>query len=307
MSADALAVDDTAFSYLPRRPVLKIGVVSPGNVALERALRLLPRVEVVSMPPSRYRERADVDVWVFDRYAPRRAPALPSLLFRPPPVQWLPASVGTRPEAAASTWLRNHPLTEGLSLRDVVVRHVQTPRADARFEIIAADAKGGPLIVATTQGIRQVDTLFALDDSNLSLQSGFPVFLANVLDWLSGEPRPVQVGIGRVTLPLPAAKVLDLQGQPVPSRSVIGGTLLDVQHPGFFVALAAEGHIPIAANVADPSITRINDSSLAEWSPAAVRPAPAGILRGETWLPLLAIAALLMALEWWTFNRRLTV
>ncbi|PWT72082.1 MAG: hypothetical protein C5B46_07245, partial [Proteobacteria bacterium] len=77
MGADALAVDDTAFSYLPHRRVLKVGVVSPGNVVLERALRLLPRVEVVSMPPSRYREGADVDAWVFDRYAPRRAPALP--------------------------------------------------------------------------------------------------------------------------------------------------------------------------------------------------------------------------------------
>ena len=307
MAGDAMSVDDAAFSYLPLRRVLRVGLVSSGNATLERSLRLLPRVELAVIPPGRYGARSGTDVWVLDRYAPKQAPVLPALLFRPSRVEWLPAIEGVRGEAAVSAWMRGHPLTDGLSLRDVLIRSALIPHTDSRFEVIAADAERRALILASVRGPRRVEALFALDDSNLSLQPGFPVLLANALDWLTGDPRPLQVGVGPVELPVRAAKVLDLQGRAIPVRELPDGTLFEARQPGFFTAVAAEGRVPVAVSVADPALTRINASRLAELPPAPPQLAIPTAWRTQAWVLLLFAAAMLLTLEWWTFNRRLTV
>ena len=306
MAGDALLIDDVAYSYLPPRRVLHVGLVTAGNAALERSLRLLPRVEVSVVAPGRYRERGGVDAWVFDRFAPRRAPVSPSLLFRPSPVAWLPAVDGYRDAAAVSAWVRSHALTDGLSLRDVLVRRSLATRADARFESIASDAEHHPLILASLSGPRRVEAAFALDDSNLSLQPGFPVFLSNALDWMTGEPPVLQAALGAVEIPLRADKVLDMQGRPVASRALPAATLVEVRQPGFLTAIASDYRLPVAVSALDPAVTDVNASRLAERS-AAPRATASMRWAMEAWLLLLLVAAMLLVLEWWTFNRRLTV
>jgi hypothetical protein len=302
---DAFAADDVAYSYLPASKAIRVGLVTAGDSFLERSLRLLPRTQLRIVPARRVSARSGVDVWVFDRYAPAQPPGVPTLLFRPPHADWLPASDGDLGATAVTAWVRGHPVTDGLSLRDVLAEHALAIRAGGRTQVLATDASRRPLILASASGLRWVEVAFSLEDSNLPLQAGFPVFLSNVVDWMTGEPLALKSGPALVQLPLTGAKVLDLQGHTVATREVAGATLVEVERPGLYTATARDRRVRLAVNVADPAVTAVNASRLAP-EPAA----PGLQARHWTvnpWLALLLAAALLLVLEWWTYNRRLTV
>ena len=306
MAGDALSADDVAFSFARGHHMRRVILVTSGNPTLERSLRLLPRVQLTVIAPGRYTDRGGVDVWVFDRYAPPQPPAAPALAFRPSRVDWLPAARGDTGETSVSAWVRGHPLTEGLSLQDVIVSNALVARDVNRFEVICADAQRRPLILASLHGPRRVDATFALDDSNLPQQAGFPVLLSNALEWLAGESRSVQARVGLIEVPVPAAKVLDLQGHAVPTRPLPGATLIEAWEPGFLTATAIDRRVRVAVSVLDPAATNINASRFAD-TPAAPTFVSEPRWRVEVWAALLLAAALLLVLEWWTFNRRLTV
>lgn len=307
MQYDALQVDDVAYSFLPGSRSIRVGLVTAGNPFLERSLRLLPRVQVVVTSPAGLRARSGVDAWVFDRYAPKQPPGAPALLFRPSRVDWLPAAAGDLGETAVSAWVRGHPVTDGLSLRDVLAGHALAIRAGADSQVIATDARRRPLILASVSGPRWVEVAFALEDSNLPLQAGFPVLLSNVLNWMTVEPLAVQAGLGLVQLPVAGAKVLDLQGQKIATRDVPGATLIEAQQPGFYTAIAPDRRVRVAVNVADPAATAVNSSRLAAQPAAPAPTASAARWAANPWFALLLIAAVLIVLEWWTYNRRITV
>jgi Ca-activated chloride channel family protein len=307
MQYDALQVDDVAYSFAPGKKSIRVGLVTTGNAFLERSLRLLPRVQVVVTSPAGFSARSGVDAWVFDRYAPKHAPGAPALLIRPSRVDWLPAAAGDLGETAVSAWVRGHPVTDGLSLRDVLAGHALAIRAGADSQVIATDARGRPLILASVSGQRWVEVAFALEDSNLPLQAGFPVLLSNVLNWMTGEPLAMQAGLGLVQLPVAGAKVLDVQGQKVATREVPGATLIEAEQPGFYTAIALDRRLRVAVNVADPAVTAVNSGRLAAERAAPAPPASAARWAANPWSALLLIAALLLVLEWWTYNWRITV
>jgi hypothetical protein len=306
MQYDALQVDDVAYSFLPGKKSIRVGLVTTGNPFLERSLRLLPRVQLVVTPPAGFSARGGVDAWVFDRYAPKQPPGAPALLFRPARVDWLPTASGDLGETAVSAWARGHPVTDGLSLRDVRAEHALAIRVGTGAQVIATDAGRHPLILASVSD-NVVEVAFALEDSNLPLQAGFPVLLSNALSWMTGEPLAVQAGLGLVQLPVAGAKVLDLRGQKVATREVPGATLIEVEQPGFYTAIAPDRRVRVAVNVADAAVTAINSGRLAAQPIALAPPDNAARWAANPWSALLLIAALLLVLEWWAYNRRVTV
>ncbi len=304
---DALPIDDVAFSFLPNRRAIHIALVTAGNPALERSLRLLPRVELTVMTPQRFSARTGIDAWVFDRYAPREMPNAPALLFRPSRVDWLPRPTGDTGETTVSAWSNSHPITDSLSLRDVLAQRALAIRDGAHASVIATDASRRPLILASASGPRWIEVAFALEDSNLPLQSAFPVFLNNAINWMTGEPLALQAGLGLIELPLADARVLDLSGEKVATRQVPGATLIEAAQPGFYTGFAADRRVRMAANVLDPHVTRVNDSALAARPPSPPSANATARIAAAPWTTLLVIAALLLAFEWWTYNRRFTL
>jgi len=307
MPDDALALDDVAYSFVPARKSVRVGLVTTGNAPLERSLRLLPHVQVITLTPGGFRSRSGVDAWVFDRYAPKEPPGAPALLFRPSKVGWLPAPGGDIGETSIAVWVHGHPLTEGLSLRDVFAAHAMAPRADKGIQVIATDARRRALILASSAGPRWVEVAFALDDSNLPLQAGFPVFLSNALNWMTREPLALHAGLGLVQLPVREAKVLDLHGQKVATHEVPGATLIQADEPGFYTAIAPDQRVRVAVNVTDAAVTAVNASRLAGESTASVASASSRRWATSPWLALLLLAAALLVIEWWAYNRRMTV
>ncbi len=308
-ASDAFEPDNTAFSFVPAKSVIRVALVTRGNPVLERALRLQPRLQLTVVSSAKLTEGDGFDAVILDRIAPARPLAFPALLIRPERADGFPASVGELHEASINIWDERHPVMEHLSLRDVVVERAMKWRMSdltkARAVVLASDADKGPLIVAAAGEPRWVATTFDLSDSNLPLQAGFPVLLANAMQWLTGEPQALVRSPGWVEVPAPRGRVLGLDGKEVPARAMGNGIAFEAPGAGFYTVVTPERVLRVAVNVFGGEMTSINRSKLAAQSetsePAAAR------TRIEPWVLLLFIALALLTAEWMTYHRRLTV
>ncbi len=300
---DALAVDDVAYAYLPPHGTIRVGLVTAGASPLERSLQVLPGVRVSNVPPQRVGAVSDVDAWVFDGYVPQRYPGAPVLMFHPGPAPWLPASEGELGATAVSAWAPRHPVTEGISLRDVLIDRALALRVPAGAQVLATDRDGRPLVLASASGPRWVEVAFAPHDSNFPLQPAFPAFLSNALDWMTGETLALRSGPGLISVPLAGADVLDPRGRQVTAHQTPGATLIEAEQPGIYTAIAGERRVRVAVNVANA--TAVNASRLAGHPAAIIGQALQWAV--DPWPAILLAAALLLVMEWWTYNRRATV
>lgn len=310
MAGDGLADDDVAYAWLPMRRVIRVNLVSEGSPWLEKALRAQPRVLLKVMTPARYADGRDADAWVFDRYAPRTPPVAPALLFHPGKADWLPAQAGELENPAVTAWDAAHPLLENISLSDLFVERAQktVARKGSRETILIAAAGNLPLAWVHEQGTRRVSFGFSLEQSNFALHAAFPVFLNNALNWMVSEPTLIKAGLGTMELPLAAARVIAADGAELPARSIPGGSLVEMTEPGFYTAVSAQQRLRIAVNVLDRKTTEINRSTLKPMvveASAALSALPP--MRLDPWLLLLLAAVLLLAFEWWSWNRRVTL
>jgi hypothetical protein len=307
---DAFELDDAAYAYLPGKGRVRVGLVTDGNAELSRMLRLLPRIEVEVVSPSQVRNLSRYDAAILDRVVPPQPPLVPALLIGPARVPWLAGRAGEVTDTRIARWDGTHPLLSGVALRDVMIDRAWTPAADARNRMPLLTLARGPadeaLILATREGRRMALVSFALNDSNFALQPSFPAFLANAVDWLTREPRAVSYRLGQVNLPLPGARVLDLDGKEVQTRAVPGATVFEAANPGLYTAVARDQRMRVAANALDLRITAINSGRFAQAAPVAA--AGAGVAAAvDPWLLLLVLAALLLCAEWCAYHRRLTV
>jgi hypothetical protein len=302
---DGLAIDDAAYAWLPVRRVLHVTLVSGGNPWLEKALQAQPRVELRRLAPERYADDRQADVWVFDRFAPGTPPAAPALLFRPGRAGWLPATAGDLTNPTVSGWDAFHPLLENVSLQDLYVEHARK-LVPAAGDTVLVTAGGAPIAWARDAGSRRVGFSFALEESNFALHAAFPVFLGNALGWMAGEPTLVRTGLGAMELPLADARVVAADGRELSVRPVPGGSLVELDEPGFYTAVTAQQRLRVAVNVLDRKVTEVNRSGLAPVVPQTRTAAPASPPI-DAWLLLMLAALALLAFEWWSWNRRLTL
>jgi len=307
--ADGLLADDEAFGFLPFNRVLSVALVTAGNEPLERALRLDPRVRLTVLPPAQYGRRTGFDAYVFDRFAPPSAPAVPSLSFAPPAASWLPKAGAPREATKVSDWRSDAAVLENVSLADVVIERARPFAMPVDAEgALARTVEGAAIVVADDAAPRRVAVGFAIQDSNFAAQASFPVFLSNTVAWLASEAAPVTRAVGPVNLPLAEAKVRGLEAGPVDTRFVPGATLFTATAPDFYTAEAGGRRVRVLVNVLDPAVTDVNASRLpATGDRTPDDAAAAGSPRTAPWLVLLALAAALMVAEWWTYHWRVTI
>ncbi|MSQ59079.1 MAG: hypothetical protein EXR36_05400 [Betaproteobacteria bacterium] len=308
-ASDAYDADNTAFSFVPAKSVIRVALVTRGNAVLERALRLQPRLQLTLMSSPKLKEEDGFDAVVLDRMAPALPLPFPALMIRPERPAGLPASAGELHEATINIWDEHHPVMEHLSLRDVVVeRAMKWQVADltkARAVVLASDAAKGPLIVASAGDPRWVATTFDLSNSNLPLQAGFPVLLANTLQWLTGEPQALVRSPGLVEVPAPGGRVLGLDGKEIPVRAMANGIAFESPGAGFYTVVTADRVLRVAVNAFSGEMISVNRSHFAPHTEDSQQPAPR--TRAEPWVLLLFVALALLSAEWMTYHRRITV
>ena len=196
-AADALTVDDQGFAVLSSPREVRVTVATPGNVFLEAALASVPGVTIETSPvvPANLLQ---TDLLVIDRVAAPAAPQVPTLLVAP--TTW-PAGItrsGLLDLPSFTFQAPGHELLAEVDLSEVAVASAQEVAAPALTEV--AGGPGGPLLLAgRIDGTPVIAVAFDLLESNLPLQTAWPVFVANAVSWLAGPP---------VSLPAPAGTTL---------------------------------------------------------------------------------------------------
>ena len=81
--------------------------------------------------------------------------------------------------------------------------------------------------------------------------------------------------------------------------------MASLKRPGFYTATSGNGTSVVAVNAGDPEVSNLQHTNL----PAASRAGDgSGASRGRPWWLIAAFFALaLLAAEWWTWQRRVTV
>jgi hypothetical protein len=318
---DDLPADDRAYALLPERRRARVLVVTSGNTYLEAALLLDEYLEVTDVVPAAYPQALAEGNWdtvVFDGATPSEMPRA-NALYLDPRGPGAPVKVtDALKEPGFDKIDRKHPVVRFLALDDVNIAlgHKLVPETGDKV-LGASDGGASPLLVAGTRGgYRFVAVGFDVRDSDLPLRAAWPLFVIDCVNWFTDEDTqylsgfrtgevwriPVSGGVTSATVKRPDGSV-----QPVPVHE--GRAVLLGEQAGFYELTAGEQRTEFAANLLDRS-----ESAIAPRSTLTVEGRPSGQVAGfrlgvrrELWIDLLLAVALLTALEWATYHRRLTV
>jgi hypothetical protein len=329
-SHDDLAADDHAYALLPERHRSRVLVVTDGNTYLEAALLLGEYLDVTDVPPAGYAQAMTQGGWdavIFDRVAPAEPPGA-SALYLDPAGPGSPVSVGRELLAPSFDKIdRAHPTVRFTALEDVNISAGHKLEAASGDRVVgASDGGASPILVAGTRGgFKFVALGFDVRKSDLPLRPAWPLFVLDCLDWFANEDSrylssfrtgevwrvPVDVATKQATLRLP-------DGTSEHVGVYDGHAVLRGERAGFYTLTAtADGIEPpsketttsFAANLLDAS-----ESSIAPRDALVVDGRAAGKLVGfrlgaqrDAWVTLILAAALLTAIEWATYHRRVTV
>jgi len=320
-TSDILPLDNTAWAVRATGAGATTLLVSQGNSFAEKALNLLPQVHLARAQPASYKPGPGYDLTIFDGYLPATLPPGNLLLINPPNSPLVPIS-GTIAYPAIGPADSSDLLLRYVNLNDVhlaAASRVQTP---AWARTLVRTAGGDPLLLAGETGGRRVAVIaFDLHRSDLALQVAFPILMANLVGWLAPGSA----------LDLPPRLLPDtaLAIHPVPEADKV-----TIAIPGSADIPAQEVTLPVSpglsfGNTAQLGLYRIAQSARGkpvgtiEWfavnlldrTESDIAPRPAIDLQGhsvsggkeatgplEIGPLLLALAMLILLLEWWLYH-----
>lgn len=325
--SDAFPADDYAYGFLPIRTETRVLLVTRGNVYLENVLVDEPRLSLAVVNPEQYDPQVSADVYIFDRFAPPEAPGGPTLVFRPPDVEWLTQTLAVVEAPEVPGWNPAHPVLRFVALEDLRIDRAariampeeadagptsgvgETGRAPAAEVVVGSPLL--PLVLVSERPERIVRVSFALEDSNFPLHPGFPIFLTNTLGWLMDEQVALARAPGQIEVPLAMAAVTDLEGSDVATWPLSNRTVFMADQPGLYTVAQGDRRLRVAVNLASTARTSVNDSGftsdeITSTASTVLADTEAGP-NEELWMALLLLALFLVIVEWVTYHRRLTV
>ena len=348
---DELEIDDTAWTVNRGSVPANVLMVTDGNKFLELALALLPNVTLYKVAPAEYDPVATLDGVPFDLtvldagvvsttlsglpagnlliFEPRASTSIFTIrdqIIAPIPSFSPLDSPGLSSEAGASG---RDPLLRFVDLSNLHVSQAAQVELPAWGHVVLGSDKG-PLIIAGQQGGRKVSIVaFDLQQSDLPLQTAFPLLVRNLVTYLLPDPTGgVPVGIApRSIVSIDAADqvvnrllVEDPSGKEwtydlPPERRRIA--FPETRQPGVYYITQYAGEEIFAQEAFAVNLASKDESSVrpnpqpalpSGFQPAAGGPAaqPESPFRRELW-PLIAVAGFAVLLAEWLVAQRLTI
>ena len=335
---DDLPADDHAYALLPERHRAKVLVVTAGNMYLEAALLLDEYLDVTDVTPADYATKyaagaKGFDTVIFDGVTPATPPQADAIYLDPrgpgSPVKVL----GEIKQPGFDKIDRKHPIVRFTALDDVNIARGKKLGVLPGDKVVGASEEGPILVVGTRDGHKFVALGFDVRESDLALRVAWPVLLINTVNWFSDDDASYlssfRTGeVWRIKVPGDQEEAsLRLPGGAVRQVPVHEGRAVYLgQRSGFYELGAGSrsngarepdgrgdvmgtGSSTFAANLLDAE-----ESAITPKDTLVVDGKTAGALEGfhvgvrrELWIYLLIAAALLTALEWATYHRRITV
>ena len=214
---DDLSADNSGRLNLAAPAQRRVTLVTEGNAFLVRAIKAAGAGKVNIELPEAYENRHStekspsddeaVDVFVFDRYSPRRTPLVDSLYFGAAPaidgLSLAADDTDSDVQHALLDWRPDHPVLRYVALDDLVLAGTGRLVLPDAARMLAV-AESGPVMAAIeVDRRRHVVVGFDVLQTNWPMQVSFPVFVSNALQWLgsswqaaaSGGYRPGGVAV----------------------------------------------------------------------------------------------------------------
>jgi hypothetical protein len=222
---DAFPQDDAAVIEVPVGKTLRVAVYSPEPELLKPLLTGNVQVQATFDLPVKYDPQVGADIIVFDRFAPKDAPANVASVWIEPP----PGSPFTMRSSASKVkldrWHQDTALGAGLYTKDVELASTEVFNLAPGDQAVAETAQG-PVVVQRQGAVKMAALGFDPVRSNMKYDLATPLLIANLLRWMAPEVfrrSDVQAGtVGTVNVTLdkgvnPAnIKVLGDDQRPLP-------------------------------------------------------------------------------------------
>jgi VWA domain-containing protein len=316
---DALPRDDVAFAVLPEKRKQKVLLVTAGDLFLEGALLLDENLEVEKLAPARWNAAASAkyDAVVLDGFTPPTPPRTNALYLDPKGPASPFAVRGSVDGPFVTETAAQHPLMRWVALKDLNIARAST-FALAEGDVAIASSFKQPIVVARDRDGRKTVALgFELERSDLPLRVAFPVLLINALDWFAGADTGLVASYAtgrpwRVPVPAGATELWVRAPDGTRTRAPVhdGRASYVAMHAGFYeLESAGVPNRVVAVNLASAEESDIKPrEQLAAGGHALAAPEVGRIgVRRELWGYFVVLALLLALVEWWTYNRRVTV
>ncbi len=314
---DDLEADNLVYGVMPAPRKLKLLLVSPGNLFLEKALKADPQVILETKAPGEYAGgMAGYDVVVLDSVSPPKV-GLGRFIF----VNAVPGDVPIEPlgmmeQPVILDWDRAHPIMRFVDLSKVGVEEALRVRPLAAGRTLL-ESVGGPLIYLLEEPQRKaVFVGFDLFKTDLPLRVAFPLILSNSVRWLhpvglEGSDLMVRAGdpfLLTVEHGVEEATVRDPEGgtrKALITRGALSFTQTD--RVGVYSLVTGPREVAFAVNLLQAGESNIRPQPL----PTAPPPTEGSgtdlyTYQRELWRPLLAFVILTLLLEGCLYWRRQT-
>jgi hypothetical protein len=310
--ADPLPLDNVAWAVRSASANRRVLLITPGNLFLERAMSMLPGVELTRQAPVQPIADASYDLIVHD------GPITNTL---PPGNLWVIGPYGETTGVFTQTAVIR--TVDDAILRYVDLEGVQILRAwrtvpppGAR---VLVEAEGGPLLfVAERPEGRLAVLAFDLHQSDLPLRVAFPILIANLTRWLLPQgglgDAAAHPGVPITIRPAAEAERIAVSAPDGEEYTLAVGEMLpvfaDTDQLGTYRIDQIDGQDSvIRSDILAVNLFNADESDIAPRTTIVVGEAELGTAaeteegRREFW-PWLATAALAMlAIEWWVYHR----
>lgn len=348
---DSLDIDDRAWVVNRASVPANVLLVTGGNKFLELSLSLLPTVTLYKVAPGNYKPDASLngapfDLTVFDANVPitamQKLPASSLMLFAPPPVNPLihvtgvitaPQPILLKTSDPAGSAGSREPLLRFVDLAQFHIakaEHIELP--GWAHTVLGSDA--GPLLIAGTESGRNVVAFaFDLHDSDLPVQTAFPLLMRNLVTYLlplpaDGMPAKVTPGqpvaiesaaanVDRIVVEDPTAheSSFAVGAANAKNRLAYGDTVrVGVYYVTQYAGQDVVAQEAFAVNLfsRDESLLPPNPSpglpqgEAPQFSAAKSNAQDQGVFKRELW-PLVALVGFLVLLLEWLYAQRIVV
>ena len=308
---DALASDNFGYALADPSASLRVLLVTRGNLFLERALALEPRVtldKAAAVPPNEQKSSSGqgvYDIVIFDGVPEEPVKARGVLTLGS---QSSASPVTDQGEGKNFQYLNStdHPVVAGVDFGEAYIEKFRriSPRGTARS---VAEGKSGPLVVVKDGGQRQIYLAFEPLESDFPLTVSFPIFLANSLDWLGGEAtgqdaliKPGQAFALAAERAAARRQGFEREFQGRAGRVIVRGLdqigKYDVTWPGGKRSVYVQMRSEDESRIRPQENIRMGGNSVAGQSATS--------RMSDFWKPLMILALLVLAGEWLLFARR---
>ncbi|MBC7248853.1 MAG: VWA domain-containing protein [Anaerolineae bacterium] len=332
---DLLLVDDTAWAVRATSQPAQVILLSAGNVFLERALGLLPNVEVWKAGsledrrdapnfPTSQPSNLQPSITVLDGLLTESLPPGNLLIVNPPHSTEL-FTVG---EVFTATQViraeSGDPLLRYVTWDDVHIARARLVTPPGWMRVLV-QAEGGPLLLVGEREGRRVAVLtFDLHASDLPLKIAFPILMSNLVSWLAptggmevpatlrpGDPLTLRPAMDATQLVVQSPSgqrwTYPVTGEPIPfaETTELGVyTVYQSSAPSASSAQSADQADHFAVNLFSEMESDIAPREVITIGAQQIAVPQEGLQGRQEWWRWLALAAVIVLLvEWWVHWR----